>query len=65
MNSYHQFGAFESRPPRKVCAVAEDGVVEAIRDWSRPVAGIMWHPERFSPFSTADVDFFRGFFRVK
>jgi N5-(cytidine 5'-diphosphoramidyl)-L-glutamine hydrolase len=65
VNSYHQFGAFESRAPLTVCAVAEDGVVEAIRDLARPVAGMMWHPERFSPFSPADVDFFRGFFRVE
>jgi N5-(cytidine 5'-diphosphoramidyl)-L-glutamine hydrolase len=64
VNSYHQFGAFESRAPLEVSAVAEDGVVESIRHSALPIAGMMWHPERFSPFSPADLDFFRGFFRV-
>lgn len=59
VNSYHRFGAFDSKPPLGTWAVAEDGVVKAIRHSSQPVTGIMWHPERLSPFSVADVGLFR------
>jgi len=31
VNSYHHFAAFDSRPPLEVWAVADDGVVKAIR----------------------------------
>ena len=59
VNSYHHFAAFDSRPPLDVWAVADDGVVKAIRHSAQPMAGIMWHPERFAPFSPADVVLFR------
>jgi N5-(cytidine 5'-diphosphoramidyl)-L-glutamine hydrolase len=62
VNSYHNFGAFESKPPLEVWAVAPDGVVEAIRHSAQPVTGIMWHPERSAPFSSADVALFRRVF---
>jgi gamma-glutamyl-gamma-aminobutyrate hydrolase PuuD len=65
VNSYHHFAAFESRPPLDVWAVADDGVVKAIRHAAQPVTGIMWHPERFAPFSTADVALFRRTFGVE
>jgi putative glutamine amidotransferase len=64
VNSYHNFAAFESRPPLDVWAVAEDGVVEAIRHSGQPITGIMWHPERSAPFSQADVALFRQVFAV-
>lgn len=62
VNSYHHFGAFESRPPLEVWAVADDGVIKAVRHTSRPITGIMWHPERFAPFSATDVALFRQVF---
>jgi putative glutamine amidotransferase len=65
VNSYHRFGAFESRPPLDVWAVADDGVVKAVRHFTLPVTGIMWHPERLSPFARADVDLFRRVFGVE
>ena len=64
VNSYHRFAAFESRPPLEVWAVAGDGVVKAVRHAIRPITGIMWHPERFTPFSVADVALFRQVFGV-
>jgi putative glutamine amidotransferase len=64
VNSYHHFAAFESRPPLDVWAVADDGVVEAVRHSARPITGIMWHPERCTPFSPADVALFRRVFGV-
>jgi N5-(cytidine 5'-diphosphoramidyl)-L-glutamine hydrolase len=65
VNSYHHFAAFDSRPPLDVWAVAKDGVVKAIRHSARPITGIMWHPERFAPFSSADVALFRQVFAVE
>jgi putative glutamine amidotransferase len=64
VNSYHRFAAFDSRPPLEVWAVAEDGVVKAIRHSAQPILGIMWHPERSAPFSPADVALFRRVFGV-
>jgi N5-(cytidine 5'-diphosphoramidyl)-L-glutamine hydrolase len=62
VNSYHRFGAFDSRPPLEVWAVADDGVIKAVRHSAEPMTGIMWHPERCSPFSPADVALFRQVF---
>ncbi len=64
VNSYHHFAAFDSRPPLDVWAVAADGVVKAVRHSVQPLTGIMWHPERFTPFSPADVALFRRTFAV-
>ena len=65
VNSYHNFGAVDSRPPLDVWAVADDGVVKAIRHSALPVTGIMWHPERCAPFSSADMALFRQVFAVE
>jgi N5-(cytidine 5'-diphosphoramidyl)-L-glutamine hydrolase len=65
VNSYHHFGAYGSRPPFDVWAVAPDGVVKAIRHSGRAITGIMWHPERCAPFSPADVALFRQVFAVE
>jgi gamma-glutamyl-gamma-aminobutyrate hydrolase PuuD len=65
VNSYHHFGAFDSRPPLDVWAVAADGIVKAIRHSAQPVTGIMWHPERCAPYSSADIAMFREVFEVK
>jgi anthranilate/para-aminobenzoate synthase component II len=46
-------------------AVADDGVVKAIRHSTQPIVGIMWHPERFAPLSSADVALFRQLFAVE
>jgi putative glutamine amidotransferase len=64
VNSYHRFAARESRPPLEVWAVADDGVVKAIRHAARPTTGIMWHPERNTPFSGADIALFRHVFKA-
>ncbi|HXX22385.1 MAG TPA: gamma-glutamyl-gamma-aminobutyrate hydrolase family protein [Terriglobia bacterium] len=65
VNSYHHLAAFDSRPPLEVWAVADDGAVEAIRHSVQPITGIMWHPERSAPFSSADVVLFRQVFMVE
>lgn len=62
VNSYHTFGAFQSVPELDVLATAEDGVIEAVRHTQLPILGIMWHPERCSPFSPRDIESFRTHF---
>lgn len=64
VNSYHEFASFDSRPPLEVWAVAADGVVKAIRHSNEPITGIMWHPERCTPFAPADIDLFRKTFGI-
>lgn len=64
VNSYHRFAARESRAPLAVWAVAADGVVKAVRHASRPITGIMWHPERNTPFAADDVALFRSVFKA-
>jgi N5-(cytidine 5'-diphosphoramidyl)-L-glutamine hydrolase len=63
VNSYHCFGARETRAPLDVWAVADDGVIKAVRHTREPILGIMWHPERISPFSAFDLELFRSAFR--
>lgn len=62
VNSYHNLMARDSVPELMVWATAKDGVIEAIRHRSERLAGIMWHPERNTPFDPLDIDFFRTFF---
>jgi N5-(cytidine 5'-diphosphoramidyl)-L-glutamine hydrolase len=64
VNSYHRFGAFESRPPLEVWAVADDGVIKAVRHSTRNVVGVMCHPERYTVPAPADVALFRRVFGV-
>jgi gamma-glutamyl-gamma-aminobutyrate hydrolase PuuD len=64
VNSFHCFAAFDSPSPLDVWAVADDGVVKAIRHAAAPITGIMWHPERRAPFSGDDVALFRRVFGV-
>jgi putative glutamine amidotransferase len=62
VNSFHNFGAMEVAPPLMTWAIAEDGVIEAVRHVDRRVMGVMWHPERVDPFAASDVALFSRFF---
>jgi putative glutamine amidotransferase len=62
VNSFHHFAAFESRSRLDVWAVADDGVVKSVCHSAKPIIGIMWQPERFNPFPSADVALFRRVF---
>jgi N5-(cytidine 5'-diphosphoramidyl)-L-glutamine hydrolase len=64
VNSYHRFGAFESRAPLETWAIADDGVIKAVRHASLPMVGIMWHPERYAAPAADDVALFRRVFKV-
>lgn len=68
VNSYHGYGvtaaAVSALPgqPLEVTAASSDGIVEAVRHRTLPIAGLMWHPERETPFDPADIALFRTFF---
>ena len=65
VNSYHNFGATETAPPLETWAIAADGVIKAIRHPNHRVMGIMWHPERLSPFAQRDISLFQRFFGLQ
>ncbi len=62
VNSYHRWGARETCDALEVWARAEDGVIEAVRHNSRPMLGVMWHPERRTPYADSDISMFSRFF---
>jgi N5-(cytidine 5'-diphosphoramidyl)-L-glutamine hydrolase len=64
VNSYHNFAAGESPPPLTAWAHAHDGIIKAVRHSEQPLTGIMWHPERNTPFAARDIALFRRVFGV-
>jgi N5-(cytidine 5'-diphosphoramidyl)-L-glutamine hydrolase len=64
VNSFHHFGATEVPPPLVTWAIAEDGVVKAVRHQDRRIIGVMWHPERLDPFAADDLALFSRFFEA-
>ncbi len=63
VNSFHNYCITEVSPEFQVtCISAVDGIVEAIESKHHKNAAMMWHPERYSPFRQADINFFRSFF---
>ena len=59
VNSYHGDGIADPGS-MAVSARAADGSIEAAESGAR--LGIMWHPERETPFREQDIDLFRHFF---
>lgn len=55
VNSFHGWGLRQAPEAFHVLAQAPDGTIEAMRHSTRPVAAIMWHPERQKTFESADV----------
>lgn len=65
VNSYHNWGLRSVEEPLRVLSRAEDGVIESIRHRERSVMGIMWHPERETPFQDADIALASNFLNGK
>lgn len=53
-NSYHGWSATKVSAPLVVDACAEDGTIEAVHHESARIRGVMWHPERETPFLERD-----------
>ena len=54
VNSFHQWGCVELNPPLRTLARSDDGLVEAFAHADLPILGVMWHPERETPFAPLD-----------
>ena len=63
VNSYHGTGITGVSDDYRIAARAVDGSVEAIEHRSRHWIGIMWHPERYDPPRSMDVELVRKVFR--
>jgi N5-(cytidine 5'-diphosphoramidyl)-L-glutamine hydrolase len=62
VNSYHNFGTKSESVTLKTLAKSMDGVIEAICHTDYSIEGIMWHPERNSPFKEFDKNIFTNLF---
>jgi putative glutamine amidotransferase len=64
VNSFHSWGISRNSLASTVSELAwsEDGYVEAFEHNNLPWVGVMWHPERESPFSIRDLDLLRSQF---
>lgn len=63
VNSYHTYGTKNSISKLHVLAKSSDGIIKAIQHSSYPITGIMWHPERLSPYAERDIQLFKRVFQ--
>ena len=66
VNSFHQYGVLYDRCAAclDVLATSDDGrYVEMVGHQSKPILGILWHPERAHPASSVTDDIIQTFFR--
>jgi gamma-glutamyl-gamma-aminobutyrate hydrolase PuuD len=63
VNSYHTWGTRTEHPSLRTWGQTEDGMIKAIKHRDLPWWGIMWHPERLSPFRSEDLALFREVFQ--
>lgn len=54
VNSYHKWGCRSLSAPLEVLVRSGDGVIEAFFHPQLPLLGVMWHPERETPFTELD-----------
>jgi gamma-glutamyl-gamma-aminobutyrate hydrolase PuuD len=66
VNSYHSIGCMLDDIASELSVVAQsnDGLVEAVHHKDLPWLGIMWHPERSSPYTPEDCQVFKDHFGV-
>jgi len=62
VNSYHQWAVREVDDHWNVLVRAPDGSIESMAHQRDPILGVMWHPERETPFQAADLDMIRHHF---
>jgi gamma-glutamyl-gamma-aminobutyrate hydrolase PuuD len=62
INSYHNLGTSSTAPELTVLAQSDDGIIKAIQHKELPITGIMWHPERNSPFDVEDKKLLKRIF---
>ncbi len=63
VNSYHSFSLQSVYGDFIASAFSkEDNQIEAFESKHKKIVGIMWHPERQTPFNSKDISLFRSFF---
>lgn len=64
VNSYHHQAivAETLSPAFTALALSDDGVIEAMQHIQKPWLGIMWHPERETPFASHDLKLIQNHF---
>ena len=64
VNSYHNQAITKETLATNFIALAcsEDAVIEAIQHTKKPWMGIMWHPERETPFASHDLELIKKHF---
>ena len=66
VNSYHKEACIKLRSNELVALMrTKDGVIEKIKHKSKPIVGVMWHPEREQPFDAIDILSIRALFGGK
>ncbi len=65
VNSFHNWGAMDCRPPLTPVLKCADGVLEAAVHRDYPwIHGIMWHPERYHPPRARDIQLIKEAFQL-
>ena len=60
LNSYHNFGINKQNISIKLTSLGNSGKsIECFKHKKKNIHGIMWHPERHSPFFDEDLNFFK------
>jgi N5-(cytidine 5'-diphosphoramidyl)-L-glutamine hydrolase len=62
VNSFHNYQISGKMTDFRCVGHSEEGVIEKIIHKTLPWQGIMWHPERETPFDTCDINFLRDVF---
>jgi putative glutamine amidotransferase len=62
VNSFHAFSLSDCPANYTVECQGTDGVIESIRHKDLPWLGLMWHPERETPYRQSDIDLVRELF---
>lgn len=65
VNSYHEYSPELLPDALEALGKSGDGEIEYIKHKSLPITGIMWHPERETPFSSGDINLIKTVFEGK
>lgn len=63
VNSYHNWGTIDTKEYLLITAIHKDGTIKGIKHKEHRIEGIMWHPERITPFSQRDINLIKNFYK--
>lgn len=62
VNSYHQYALSDCPQDFQICAISDDGIIEAMEHTEYKIYTQMWHPEREDEFCEWNIAALKGFF---